>query len=65
MQEVYRRDDLRADAAKQEGLPNRERCEVVDNGLLGDMPNAEGCVDLAVTTRTRSGWKRLSEPMIL
>ena len=32
---------------------------------LGDMPNAEGGVDLAVTTRTRSRWKKPREPMLL
>ena len=52
---------------KIEGLSNRQRCEVVDDGLCHprDVPNAEGCVDLAVTTRTRSGWKKLREPMLL
>ena len=51
---------------KIEGLSNRQRCEVVDDGLrhLRDMPDAEGCVDLAVITRTRSGWKKLREPML-
>ena len=42
------------------------RCEMVDDSLrhLGDMLNTELFVDLAVTTRMRSRWKRLRESML-
>ena len=54
-----------SDTAEQEGLVvGGETYEVVDSFCyLGDMLNADGGVDLAVTTRVRSGWKKFRELM--
>ena len=54
-----------AGPAEQEGLVvDGEAYEAVDSFCyLGDMLNADGGVDLAVTTRVRGGWRKFRELM--
>lgn len=59
----YRGEVPQVDSAEQEGLVvDREIYGVVDSFCyLGDMLNADGVVDLVVTARVCSGWKKFRE----